>query len=307
MTPPLDNDKSPSLWPLALLGILLFALWPSKRNQSGESISKHDNANRKNPSAPAQSPFISNVIPTQPNENSSNKSQKGTPLWEKLAVLTAIGLLIVNFFQMRATQDAVEKSRDANDLTRDGLYSVQRAFIINNPKPTVEVAEYAVINGVRRKKPLKLIEFTHHWENVGNTPAIGIVTAVGKVMQKDEITEQEFITTEVNKSTAKSALGPKAILDSGTLRDDESFFTDDPDIPRSMWGWIVYRDIFPESKSHVTEWCWRIDVRELKWKIKDAKREDIPHITGASCVLHNCVDEFCEDYANITALSPAHE
>jgi hypothetical protein len=248
---------------------------------------------------------MSNVIPAQPNERSSDGSKKRTPLWEKLAVLTAIGLLTVNFFQMRATQDAVEKSREANDLSRDALHPVQRAFIINT-KPTVELAEYVVINGVRRKKPLKLIEFTHHWENVGNTPAIGIVTAVGKVMQKDEITEQEFMTTAVDKSTSKSALGPKAVFDSATLRDDETFFTDDPDIPRFMWGWIVYRDIFPKSKTHVTEWCWRIDVKELKWKFKaNGKREDIPHITGSPCALHNCVDEFCEDYANITALSPA--
>lgn len=195
----------------------------------------------------------------------------------------------------------------SNELSRDALYSVQRAFIIP-AKPTTEVAEYDTVNGMRRQKPVKLLEFTYRWENVGNTPAVGLVTAVGKVEQPNEPTEQEFITTLVDKSTAKSALGPKATLDSRTLRDDETFLTDQPGVPRFMWGWIVYRDVFPNTKTHVTEWCWKIDTSSgVRWKLDESgKRSGAPQITATACTHHNCVDEFCEDYGNISGLSPAN-
>jgi hypothetical protein len=181
---------------------------------------------------------------------------------------------------------------------------VQRAFITST-KPTIELARYDVIRGVRQQERLKMIEFTFHWENVGNTPAIGVVTAVGKVEQTDEISEQEFIAAQIDKTSARAAVGPKAAFDSGTLRDDETFITDNPGVPRFLWGWIVYRDTFPHTKTHVTEWCWKIT--DITWKLDDnGKRIDKPNLTGSACIHHNCVDEFCEDYANITALSPAN-
>jgi len=66
---------------------------------------------------------------------------------------------------------------------------------------------------------------------------------------------------------------------------------------------MVYRDIFPNSRIHVTEFCWK--VIEIKWKMSEkGQREGKPHFTGSACSHHNCVDEFCGDYAVLTALSP---
>jgi hypothetical protein len=107
----LKSGKEPSLWPLALLGILSFAaLFTSKRDQSGKSVPPPNNAARKDTGITAQSSLASNVIPAKPNQDTLDGNKKRTPLWEKLAVITAIGLLIVNFFQMRATQNAVDKA-----------------------------------------------------------------------------------------------------------------------------------------------------------------------------------------------------
>lgn len=44
------------------------------------------------------------IDPNQPRNGSKHK----TPFWEKAAVVVAFGLLIVNFFQMRATKEAAE-------------------------------------------------------------------------------------------------------------------------------------------------------------------------------------------------------
>jgi hypothetical protein len=170
----------------------------------------------------------------------------------------------------------------------------------------VEFGRYDVVNGVRQANPKKMIDFISHWKNVGNMPAIGVVTAVGKIKQDEEITEEQFMMYgHVDRTAAKSAIGPQSSIDSGTLRDDISFLTDDPGAPRWMWGWIVYRDTFPRTKTHVTEWCWK--VIEITWKLDDnGRRTGKPDITATTCAHHNCIDEFCEDYASIAALSPAN-
>lgn len=240
-------------------------------------------------------------VPRSLEVETSPKDKKQIREWWKLAI-EALTLLAVIWYASEAHKQS-GRMLESNQINRESLYSVQRAFITST-KPTTEIAEYDVVNGVRRQKPLKLIEFTYHWENVGSTPAIGIVTSVGKVEQPDDITEQEFITTAVDRSTARSALGPKGILDSGTLSDDESFLTDNPSVPRFMWGWLVYRDTFPNTKAHVTEWCYKISANDVKWKLDaNGKRGGAPQIAASSCAHHNCVDEFCEDYAYITTLA----
>jgi hypothetical protein len=274
--------------------------------KTGEAVAPQSTAASEGGKPDSGKPASSDV-PPPPERKSERYTCKPdqTPGWKMVletgAVFIALGLLIANICQMRATREAVEKSSEANELNREGLYSVQRAFIVAG-KPTTETPTYNVINGVPQKKPVKMIEFTSHWENVGNTPAIGVVTAVGKVVQADEITEQEFMGTAIDRASAKSAIGPKAILDSGTLRDGETFLTDNPSVPRFMWGWMVYRDTFPKTKPHVTEWCWKIT--EIAWELDgNGKHTGKPHLTASTCGHHNCIDEFCEDYASITALS----
>ncbi len=156
-------------------------------------------------------------------------------------------------------------------------------------------------------KPTTFIETTAHWRNAGNTPAIGVVTGIASVQQKEELTEEEFTLaydkTSSRKFSATSSIGPGVVLDSSTIRQPVSFFDDDPVTPWFYWGWLVYRDIFPQSKIHVTEFCWK--VNEIKWKISEnGERVGRPHFSASACSHHNCVDEFCDDYATITAVSP---
>jgi hypothetical protein len=236
--------------------------------------------------------------------NGSHHEPQRVPWWKRfpLQLLVEIAVFIVGIRVACIYSKQLDQMIASNDLNGKALYSVQRAFIISN-KPTTGVVRYGMINGVRRMNPSRTMEFTAHWENVGNTPAVGVITAVGKAEQTDEITEEEFISTPFDRTSARSAIGPKAIIDSRTLVDDDTLLTDNPGLPRFYWGWTVYRDTFAGSKTHVTEWCWKITA--IVWKLSDngrlAKR---PESSGSACVHHNCVDEFCEDYANITTLSP---
>ena len=181
---------------------------------------------------------------------------------------------------------------DSNEINRDSLYSVQRPFIISHG---IKKKMNTITNpdGMRKKS----FEFTTEWENAGNTPAVGVVSLLGVVMQEDELTEPEFMGTAFDKSVLKAAssmIGPKAPFESGITHQPEEFATNDLDVPRFFWGWLIYRDTFPKTKPHVTEFCL---------KSTKIKQEGADYSFDATvCGHHNCVDEFCEDYTTITQL-----
>ena len=62
------------------------------------------------------------------------------------------------------------------------------------------------------------------------------------------------------------------------------------------WGWTTYRDIFPDSQMHLTEFC--TDISTVAFT-----KPDHTDFTGdlnfgtPSCPTHNCFDNECEDYA----------
>jgi hypothetical protein len=118
----LEPERAPSspsqgsLWPLALLGTLLFALLPSKRNHSGKSHPQ-DRPSNKDSDTQRQTALTPNIAPAPRDSGSTGESKKKNPLWEKLAVLIALGLLIVNVCQERATQDAVKVASRQLEMT----------------------------------------------------------------------------------------------------------------------------------------------------------------------------------------------
>jgi len=127
---------------------------------------------------------------------------------------------------------------ESNKISRQSLYSVQRAFITMSKVDTEMPTYTSYVN--KSMKPATFIETTAHWENAGNTPAIGVITAIGSVQQRQELTEEEFAFA-FDKSvppqlTTTSSIGPGAVLDSSTLRQPMSYFDDDPVTPWFYWG-----------------------------------------------------------------------
>jgi hypothetical protein len=110
-----------SLWPLALLGTLLFALLSSKRNRSGECVSPHDNPRVKGIFAPRERLAVPQIQPTPTQGTNANGRKDDTPPWKKRAEIAiaigTVGLLIVNIFQMRSTQKASETADKTFKLT----------------------------------------------------------------------------------------------------------------------------------------------------------------------------------------------
>lgn len=61
-----------------------------------------------------------------------------------------------------------------------------------------------------------------------------------------------------------------------------------------FWGWAAYRDVFQESKPHLTDFC-----QELTAIDGDITTAENVRFVFTMCESHNCADETCEDYAEV--------
>jgi hypothetical protein len=74
------------------------------------------------------------------------------------------------------------------------------------------------------------------------------------------------------------------------------------------WGWIVYKDIFPNTPIHVTEFCNHLLA--TGYTAPDSDNPLPPPVTSnstittnwESCKKHNCIDQYCEDYDEVVKL-----
>ena len=71
-----------------------------------------------------------------------------------------------------------------------------------------------------------------------------------------------------------------------THRDNRRFY---------LWGWVTYRDVFPDTKLHVTEFCQMMNAIGAAPASNTAKPEWRFRFQDCSG-RHNCADEQCQDY-----------
>jgi hypothetical protein len=143
-----------------------------KAYQSAKPVTPHNNAEDEKRNATTQSSFVPNVTPRNPDEEKPDGGKKRTPLWEKLAVLIALGLLVVNIFQMRSTQKAAtaaEKATvaavEAKNVARDALVRSQRPWVGR------EGASYVIYES--RTDAISLT-FDFDVKNFGPSPALNV-------------------------------------------------------------------------------------------------------------------------------------
>lgn len=183
--------------------------------------------------------------------------QDNTPRWKKRAEIVAVGvaagLLIVNIFQMFATQkaaDSAEKSANVADFT---LRLTGRAYI--NPETG---------NGVDFVKG-SVGHIAVVVRNNGHTPAIDY----NPIGYDRYIARNEQITVPTEEGAVKSTLtslgvGAPSVIDSNTMHGPKPPSILDDNIIAALKNgdlryyfivYITYKDMFPGNSVHHTMFC----------------------------------------------------
>jgi hypothetical protein len=224
-----------------------------------------------------------------------------------IALATVINGFI-SYFQWSAVSDA-------NRINKESVQAVQRAFVTLNSFATGQLTKGDSAGGNTR-----YVEVTSNWENSGTTPAIGVMCSFVVDELPKGPTDEKFIAMSA-PPTSSSYIGAKGSLPQ-TIRKPLSFytggreladFTSTRNLDRKifLWGWMVYRDVFPNTPPHLTEFCQQLTTLAFripsgsKVTFPPSKTTDLRMITQ-SCGQHNCIDEYCPDYDEIIRFSMRH-
>jgi hypothetical protein len=191
-------------------------------------------------------------------------------------------------------------------INHDSLTSVQRAFV------AFKTFTNTTIPSNKQGQPATwLIEAV--WENSGPTPAIvlGQHFSINKLSAEPD--EEKFKGKTGENQLLGSAIGPRATLNAGPIVIPESLVipSDRNNISGVVEvnseqavffsGWIAYRDVFPQSETHVSEFCSYIQAVVFG---KNLQTGATMQVKTAGCSKHNCIDKNCDDYDEILAFIP---
>jgi len=181
----------------------------------------------------------------------------------------------------------------SNNLTRESLTEVQRAFVsferyevsaVEVPSPTGNDLEW---------------RFKSRLENSGTTPAINVV-AYFQLRELAAEPDEGMFKGKISHEPTN--IGPKGQSEIGPIPKSYSFLPSPKQNtanPIFAWGWIMYRDIFPGTKVHLTEYSSQLDT--VVWPKPGGghpapNEYPIPQLTWIFNGPHNCTDENCKDY-----------
>lgn len=195
---------------------------------------------------------------------------------------------------------------ESNAINRESLQSVQRAYISYQG-----IRENTLYERTAGAMKFFGFQFFADTLNSGNTPA-GIIDQYFNIKKlPDEPTEVEFTGSP---RRAMESIGPRAPNMIGSVRIPPSAFgikgivtmgTLRSELVRNTniyaWGWITYRDVFPKTEVHLTEFCQQMVAMTAKL---GGSTGSLPqwNFQFRQCARHNCADKGCGDYEDLTAL-----
>jgi hypothetical protein len=258
------------LSPLALFGslvsVFLFGWLYSKSrtpdDKTHETISPLDR-----PASQAQSgqsrtvrPLVidSSIDPGQSNKG----SKRNTPVWEKAAVLVALGVLIVNYFQMRSTEKAAAAAKEGAEIARDTLMRSQRPWLVNDGPASVAIDKVSndSISG----------EFTFTLKNLGPSPALVVgeeIRPFARTFQEKADVFEEARRAACQEADTKASIAGDSIFPQQThsYTTSGAFFVSGI-TPKYgtvlISGCIAYRDQFDTTRTtHHTTFCLMTDIK----------------------------------------------
>jgi hypothetical protein len=277
----------------------------------------------------------------EPHESQENSEQHSHPAEDVMRTLKAIGnglrntvnwidakgpfitaastvvIAVLTGFYVHYSRGQWVAMRESNKINKEALESVQRANVV-----------FVTVHDQRGDAPTpagktELIwQFTPLWENVGNTAAATVIQAFFAKSQAVEPDEQQFMGPSEDYTPFQ--IGPRSRQQGSTVtlpqavvmaaRSDLPVGPNGPpvDVRKNYsWGWLIYRDVFPDTKPHITEFCLHLIQAETNLPQKTfggfARIPIAPppnlqvFLTWEGCKAHNCADQYCKDYNSIMA------
>jgi hypothetical protein len=200
-------------------------------------------------------------------------------------LLTGIMVAAIYAFQLTAMLDS-------NKINRDALESVQRAFVTFSPQMNLGTR----VEGKRIVSFFPQVPTT----NNGVTPTKGMLDHINIYVTGAEMPRDFSFPDTGDMTPVPVVLAPKGTLSYGVGPIDVKAVQSVQDHTGHayLYGWATYRDIFPNTKEHITEFCYElnvdptIDIGDLRWIT------DHSYSVGSFNLCtqgHNCTDDECKD------------
>jgi hypothetical protein len=239
--PPLETNKAPSLWPLAILGILIS--WFSHQRKA---VHPQSTADDKNSHAPIVSVIIPDVEPAQPRKTKTTCRPDQMPWWktafEVMAVLAGLGLLYWSIRQTHASENSADAAKTAAEIAKEAVHLSERAYITTVPPdlviPQKSIAFVISNNG---RMPSGIADIVVHWFTIPvvdpHSHAIDLATAIDKHWRQTHVTSvppgnplaMKLPISKVDESVLK--VGHQRVIVVGFVNYNDGF----PDTPTQRW------------------------------------------------------------------------
>src|ERR1700674_5619813 len=197
-----------------------------------EPVAPNDAPEIKNPTTQGPSEVVSH-IPQSPPNPPKPYDQRGdhTPTWKKvleyIAVAIALGLLVVNIFQMHYTGKAAEAAKSASETAHDTLIATER--------PWVKIKQRIIspltfnVGGRASGIPIAMMTVEDTIENVGQTVAVNVLSW------------EDVIPVDLDHSIRTARARQKEYCDANRHPDPRglsgyTLFPHDPSIGKSIVG-----------------------------------------------------------------------
>ena len=167
-------------------------------------------------------------------------------------------LVVVSIYTSIAAVQSCQM-HESNRLTRDSLVSVQRAFV--NFSPNVGVLRQA---GTSPGPDAAGLYFSVAMSNSGDTPTREMFDHCNAQVLSEPMPGNFSFPDIGDRRKIQVVLAPKQQISCSTdgfITADEIRKVQSKRAFLYLWGWATYRDVFPETRRHRTEYCFEL----TKW------------------------------------------
>jgi hypothetical protein len=197
-------------------------------------------------------------------ENQPNKLDWKNWTNDPIAVFTGLltlfnGLLFVSTVALwKVTRKSADAAEASARIAKDALIATERAFVFLDEL----IPEFAIRPRGGNQHEFTRLVYKPRWRNSGSTPTKNMTLATNWA-RLDVGSEMGIGSYDgPNAHSQRMFLGPQAIewseaikirLPEATLALQGNGFI-------VVWGRVDYGDIFPGTRPHFTEWCYRINM-----------------------------------------------